>query len=368
MRKKLLALVAVGLMGTATMTACDDSDQTSDTGSSTTTGTGKARVGVILPDTSSSARWEANDAKFLRAAFAAGGVPVDIQNAKGDKANFEKIADTMINTGVKVLIIVNLDAASARSVLQKARAKRIPTIDYDRLSLNGGADYYVSFDNVEVGRFQGLGLKKCLAALNVKNPVVAELNGSPTDNNATLFKQGYDKILQPLYDNAEYTKGPDQSVPEWDNDESGVIFSQMLDQRPDINGVLVANDGMAGAVLKVLKKKGLNGKIPITGQDATVEGLQNILSGDQCVTVYKAIQPEAQAAANLAIQLFKGQKPVVDGKLKDPESGAYVPFVSLKPESIEIDTVKNVVADGFVTKKDLCTAAYAQLCKDHGVK
>jgi D-xylose transport system substrate-binding protein len=369
MRKKLLALATVGLLATVTMTACDDSDQSSNAGSgSTGSGSGKARVGVILPDTKSSQRWGTDDPKFLKAAFDAAGVPVEIVNAQGDRANFVKIGTDMVNSGVKVLIIANLDSDTGKAVLDKAKEKKIPTIDYDRLTLNGGADYYVSFDNEQVGEQQAYGLMNCLKQTKAKNPVIAELNGSPTDNNATLFKAGYDSLLQPKYDSAEYTKGPDQSVPDWDNDEGGKIFQQMIDQQPKIDGVLAANDGLGGAVIKILRKKGLNGKVPVTGQDATVEGLQNLLLGDQCVTIYKAIKPEAQTAANLAVQLFKGDKPSVRGQLKDPESGAYVPFASLSPRSINVNQINIVVDDGFIAKKDLCAGKFAALCAEHGIK
>jgi D-xylose transport system substrate-binding protein len=370
MRKKLLALATVGLLATVTMTACDDSNQSSDAsgGSGSGSGSGKARVGVILPDTKSSQRWGTDDPKFLKAAFDAAGVPVEIVNAQGDRANFVKIGTDMVNSGVKVLIIANLDSDTGKAVLDKAKEKKIPTIDYDRLTLNGGADYYVSFDNEQVGQYQAYGLMNCLKLKGVKNPVIAELNGSPTDNNATLFKNGYDSLLQPKYDTAAYTKGPDQSVPDWDNEEGGKIFQQMIDQQPKIDGVLAANDGLGGAVIKVLRAKGRNGKVPVTGQDATLEGLQNLLLGDQCVTIYKQIKPEAETAANLAVQLFKGQKPAVRGQLKDPESGAYVPFASLTPKSINVDQVYEVVDDGFVAKKDLCAGKFAKLCTKYKVK
>jgi D-xylose transport system substrate-binding protein len=143
----------------------------------------------------------------------------------------------------------------------------------------------------------------------------------------------------------------------------------MLSQWPGINGVLSANDGLGGAVIKVLRKKGLNGKIPVTGQDATLEGLQNILSGDQCMTVYKPIGPEAQTAANLAIQVFKGQQPVFgpDERIKDPESGAYVPFRKLTPSSITVDKIQTVVDDEFVDYKALCAGKYLKLCKAHKI-
>ncbi|MEU8819459.1 substrate-binding domain-containing protein [Actinoplanes sp. NPDC048796] len=360
MRKKLLALAMAGVMATATMTACDDSDDSSDASNTSTSGGGKARVGVILPDTVSSQRWGNDDPKYLKKAFDAAGIPVEIQNAQGDEANFVKIGDSMINSGVKVLIIANLDAASGKTVLDKARENKIPTIDYDRLTLNGGADYYVSFDNNEVGQLQAQELKACLKG--VTNPTIAELNGSKADNNATLFKEGYDAELQPLFDSAQAKKGPDQWVPDWDPKEAEKMFTQMLQQVPDIDGVLAANDGIAGAVIKVLKKKGLNKKVPVTGQDATLEGLQALLTGDQCVTIFKPLEQEAAAAANLAIALFKGQKPQVSDQIKDPESGAYIPFKSILPQAITSKTINNVVKAGFVDKAKLCAGAYAKLC------
>ncbi len=353
MRKEMLALAAVGLLATAAMTGCDDSDGGSDGSSGgTTTGSGEARVGVILPDTKSSQRWGTDDPKYFKEAFAAAGVKVEIQNAQGDKENFKRIGFSMIESGVKVLIIANLDAASGKAVLDRARAEKIPTIDYDRLTLNGGANYYVSFDNKKVGQLQGLALSTCLAGK--RNPIVAQLNGSPTDNNATLFKAGYDSVLQPKYDEAAFTKGPEQWVPEWDNDEAGKIFEQMLEQQPRIGGVLAANDGIGNAVIEVLRKRGLAGKIPVTGQDATLQGMQNLLTREQCVTVYKGIKPEAQTAARVAVELFKGGKPSAPDQIKDPESGGYVPFFPLEPVAVTLDNINEVGDDGFVPTDQLC--------------
>ena len=376
MRKAMLALAAVGLLAAGSMTACtkdEGSNGSSGTSGNNGSGSGPGKVGVILPDTETSARWKNDDPKYLEARFKTAGVPVDIKNAEGDKARFVAMGEQMIREGAKVLIIANLDSPSGKAVIDKAKAAKVKTIDYDRLTLNGAADYYVSFDGVEVGRQQGRELVKCLADQKAVNPVVAEVNGSPTDNNATLFKQGYDSILQPLYDEAKYTKGPDQSVPDWVNSEGGKIFEQMWSQQPRIRGVLVANDGMAGAVIDVLKKKKMNGKIPVTGQDATLEGLQNILTGDQCMTVYKANRLEANAAANAAIALYKGQ--VVDkesvgediGQLKDPESGAYIAFVNLAPKAITKANIQDVITDGFISKKELCAGKFAQLCEDNGL-
>ncbi|BCJ46527.1 sugar ABC transporter substrate-binding protein [Actinoplanes ianthinogenes] len=376
MRKALLALVAAGLMTSVTLTACDDGGDGGDSGDSSTTtsnatssGKGKNGVGVILPDSKSSTRWKNDDPKYLEAAFKSANVPYEIQNAEGDKEAFKGIADAMIRSGVKVLMIANLDSISGKAVIDNAKSHKIPVIDYDRLTLNGGADFYVSFNNETVGQMQAQGLINCLTAQKADRPIIAELNGSPTDNNATLFKSGYDSVLQQQYDNNVYVKGPDQFVPDWDNDEGKEIFAQMLKQWPKVGGVLAANDGLGNAAIQVLKSKGLNGKVPVTGQDATVEGLQNIIAGDQCMTVYKSLKEEAGSAADLAISLVKGEKKTAKDKVKDPESGAYVASVLLQPKLITATNIMSeVVKDGFVTTKDICTAKFTRACKKYGLQ
>jgi len=373
MRKGLLSIGAAAVALSFGLTACG-----SDNGGGTTAASGgassapasaakKGKIGVILPDSKSSARWETADRKYLDEAFTAAGIDHDIQNAQGDKTAFQTIADQMITNGATVLVIVNLDSGTGKAVLDKAKAQGVATIDYDRLTLNGNADYYVSFDNTAVGKLQGEGLVKCLTDDKASKPIIAELNGSPTDNNATLFKQGYDGVLQSKYDSGDYVKGPDQSVPDWDNAQAGTIFEQMLTQEPKIAGVLAANDGLGNAAIAVLKKQKLNGKVPVTGQDATVQGLQNILKGDQCMTVYKAVKQEADATAQHAIALAQGQKPAASGTVKDTESGKDVPAVLLTPVAIYKDNVKDVVADGYVSKDELCTGDFASKCADAGI-
>ncbi|MFI5935662.1 sugar ABC transporter substrate-binding protein [Actinoplanes sp. NPDC051494] len=343
MRKRIALLAAAGLLAGG-VTACG-------TGSDGLPG----KVGVILPDTATSQRWDSYDKKYLRAAFDRAGVTADIQNAQGDKNQFLTLADGMIADGVTVLMIVNLDAGTGRAVLGRARAAGVHTIDYDRLTPDGGADYHVSFDNVAVGRLQGEGLIKCLAGAKADRPMVAALNGSPTDNNATLFAEGYNAVLDPRYADGTFVKGPDESVPAWDNAQAATIFEQMLTEHRQIRGVLAANDGLSNAVISVLRKQGLNGRIPVTGQDATVQGLRNILAGDQCMTVYKAIEDEAEVAAGLAVALARGDR--------EPAT----PTVLLTPQAIYQDNVNDVVKDGFVTKEQLCTGEFARLCTDHGV-
>jgi D-xylose transport system substrate-binding protein len=362
MRRGIIALAAAVLLAVTGLTACGGDDGDSGGGDK------KPKIGVILPDSKSSARWETADRKYLEEAFKAAGVDYDIQNAQNDKNAFQTIADQMLTSGVTALMIVNLDSGTGKAVLDKAKNQGVPTIDYDRLTLGGSASYYVSFDNVAVGRLQGEGLVKCLTASGKQKPVVAYLNGSPTDNNATLFKEGYDGDLKPKFDSGEYVKGPDQSVPEWDNAQAATIFEQMMTStQGKIDGVLSANDGLGNAALTVLKKNNLNGKVPVTGQDATVQGLQNVLLGDQCMTVYKAIKKEAEAAAELAIGLAKGEKKDTGKTVKDPEGNRDVPAVLLEPQSITKENVKAVVDDGFVTKAELCTGAVAAKCTEAGI-
>jgi D-xylose transport system substrate-binding protein len=365
MRRRFLNVVAAVAALTLVLAACGGGDD--DGGGTAAGGGGKTpKIGVILPDTKSSARWETADKPLLEAAFKAAGVDYDIQNAQGDKTQFQTIADQMITGGANVLMIVNLDSGTGKAVLDKAKSQGVATIDYDRLTLNGGAQYYVSFDNVAVGTLQGEGLAKCLEEKGKSSGNIVYLNGSPTDNNATLFKQGYDGVLSKM---PQYKKLDDQSVPDWDNQQAGTIFEQMYTKADGkIDGVLAANDGLGNAVIAILKKNNANGEVPVTGQDATVQGLQNILAGDQCMTVYKAIKQEADAAAKLAIGLAKGEQQSAPDTVKDPESGADVPAVLLEPQAITIENINDVVADGFVTKEQVCTGPYAARCAEAGIE
>ncbi|MFI5931460.1 sugar ABC transporter substrate-binding protein [Actinoplanes sp. NPDC051494] len=368
MRSTICALATIGLLTIGSLTACTEDNGAGGGSGDKVRADGTGTIGVILPDTESSQRWGTDDPKLLKAAFAAAGVPAVIQNAEGDTDKFKSIADTMIAGGAKVLMIVSLDAESGKAVIDKAKSIGIKTIDYDRLTLNGGADYYVSFDNTAVGDLQGKGLARCLTERQVTLPKIAYLNGSPSDNNATLFKDGYDSFLEPRYAQGEYLKGPDQSVDDWDAALGGTIFREMWSQTGGtIGGVLAANDGLAEAAITVLRENKKNGVVPVTGQDATVAGLQNILADDQCMTVYKPIKKEADAAADLAIKLFKGQDAVAEERVKDPESGAFVPAVLEVPQAIFKADVVSVIKDGFVEKKAVCAGRFADLCAPNGI-
>jgi D-xylose transport system substrate-binding protein len=361
------AVMASGLL----LAGCGSNDTPSE-GTTEDGGDGGTtpKVGVILPDTKSSARWETADAKYLKEAFEAAGVEYDIQNAQGDASQFQTIADQMITSGVNVLMIVNLDSGSGKAVLKKAQDQGIATIDYDRLTLGGGADFYVSFDNTKVGQLQGEGLQKCLDDAGKTTANIAMLNGSPTDNNATLFKAGAVAALQEKTTSGDYTVVADQAVEKWDNQIAGTIFEQMWTETSGkIDGVLAANDGLGNAAIAILKKNGVNGTIPVTGQDATDQGLQNILAGDQCMTVYKAVKKEADAASALAVALAKGEDTasLATGTVTDTETNKEVKSVLLDPESIFFANVKDVIADGYTTKEKVCTAELAAKCTEAGI-
>ena len=367
----LAAACALVLSGCGGDDADDETATTGGGGEATAApeGEGGGSVGVILPDATTSPRWEANDRPLLQAAFEEAGVEADIQNADGDTSKFASICDSMINAGVAVLLITNLDSESGSACLGKAQDAGIETIDYDRLTLGGGASYYVSFDNVAVGRLMGEGLTKCLTDAGKTEANVVLIDGDPTDNNAALFKQGYVEALQPKVDAGEYTIVGEQTG-EWNDEKAGTAFEQIYTQNGgEVDGVVSANDTMAGGIIARLKAVGANGEIPVTGQDASVAGLQAILTGDQCMTVYKAIEKEANAASELAIALANGEDPssLATGTVKDTVLDVDVPSVLEEPTAIYKDNVKDVIDDGYQTAEDVCAGPAAAACTELGI-
>jgi D-xylose transport system substrate-binding protein len=321
---------------------------------------GGGKAGFILPDSASSVRWESFDRPLIEAACAEAGIECDIQNAEGDKNNMATIADQMIADGVGVLAIVNLDSESGAAIQEKAAAAGVKNIDYDRLTLGGAADVYVSFDNVAVGTAQGEGIIECLGGAGaVEGKKIIQLHGSPTDNNATLFKQGYQDAIA---DSGLETVG-EEAVPDWDNAEGGVIFEQLLTAAGgEVDGVLVANDGLSLAAQQVLADAGLT--VPTTGQDATLEGLRAILQGTQCMTVYKPVVEEANGAVAAAVALLNGTDLGANATINNEV--ADIPYVQAEITPIYIDDVKIPVADGFVPFDEVC-AGIEDLCEANGV-
>jgi D-xylose transport system substrate-binding protein len=319
-----------------------------------------ADVCVLLPDTKSSTRYTLFDAPLLAAAFQKAGVTANIVNAQGDPQKMRSQADDCITNGAKVVLLDALDPGSGASITNAVVTGGAKVIDYDRLVPKSKAKLYVSFDNVKVGKLQGLGLVAGLRAKGMmsKKPVVVELNGAVTDNNAKLFKQGYDSILGPLYKKGVLVKGAagDQWT-NWDPIKAQTIFEQMLARNNNkIDAALSANDGIAGAVISTLQNKGLK-PIPVTGQDATPTGVQYIISGWQSGTIYKPTKLEANTAAKAAIALLHNQAVKTNAKVSGMRS------ILLTPVWVTKKNYTILFRDGQVKKGAVCVGKYAKYCK-----
>jgi D-xylose transport system substrate-binding protein len=324
-------------------------------------------IAVLLPDSASSARWEADDRRFFEQAFDAAGVKYSIVNAEGDARTQQTQAEQAITNGAKVILLVNLDSGSGAAIIAQAREAGVKVIDYDRLTIEGpGADIYVSFDNVAVGRLMGETLEPLIDALPANPKRVVQLNGSPTDNNATLFREGYYSVAKPHYDAGDWELVADQAVPDWDNQQALVIYEQILTAaNGDVDATFAANDGLANSVISALKSQGLD-PMPLSGQDATVGGIQNILSGWQSMTVYKPIKLEAEAAAKAAIALLNGEdvSTLANDTLNNGQND--VPFMKLTPIAVTKDNIaETVIADGFRTWDEICVGEFEQYCPEN---
>jgi D-xylose transport system substrate-binding protein len=331
-------------------------------------GTGGAttasRACVILPDSASSPRWENGDRPALTKAFTDAGFEADVQNAQGDTNKYATIADQELTKGCGVMILTDYNGAAV-AVTQKAQKQGIPVIAYDRPITTGSseapkmlADYYVSFDNEQVGELEGQsvvdGLKT--AGKDAATATVVYMGGDPADGNAKLFHDGAVKVMS-----AAGIKPAAEPTGVWDGDKTATNFEQALTSLGGkVDAVWVANDTNAAGVITVLDKNGL--KVPVSGQDASTAGLQNVLLGKQTATVYKPFKLEADAASKLAIQLLKGQKPSVDKSLYGK------PFIATTPILVTADKVQSVVDAGDAKASDICTAAVAAACTQYGVK
>jgi D-xylose transport system substrate-binding protein len=376
MRKSAVGLIVVGVAASLAMSACSSSKKNTPTtpaGGATSASSsaaggaidGKgAKVGAIMPDTQSSNRWITSDPEAIKAQCLKDNLKCDVENANNDAGQMATIAQTMINNGVKVLLIVNLDSASAAKIESDAKAKGVITIDYDRLTLGGSASVYVSFDGVAVGTAQGNALVKCPQVQGKSAVNYVDINGSKTDNNATLFKNGYDGVLSKQ---AGWKKLDDQWIDKWDNQQAGVTFESMLNAHKDLNAVMVANDGMANSVITALKKQSLNGKVAVSGQDATVDGLKHIMDGDQCFTIYKPSKLEAIPAVDAAAVLATGGVPNTTATVTDTQTGKKVPAILATPIAIDKSNVADPINDGYTPKAQTCTGAYAAKCTAAGV-
>jgi len=334
---------------------------------------GKGSVAVILPDTVSSTRYVEFDAPYLKESFAKAGLKTSqysVQNALGSDSTQFSDAQTAITKGASVLLVDPLDSGVGAHIESYAKAHGVVVIDYDRLTLGGTRKYYVSFNNVVVGQKMGQGMVTCVAAWGVKKPQLIVMKGAPTDNNATLFAQGYNGVLAP-----HFTSGwKDVSNPAgtWDPPTALSEFQQQFTAHPNINAALIPNDENAAPIIHYLQNKGVKAKtFPTTGQDATLTGLQNILAGYQCGTVYKPIYLEAQAAAALALYVRAGVPAptgLLNGTTADPQTKTKVASVLLTPTWVTTANMNDtVIADHFVPASQLCKGKYAAECTAAGI-
>src|SRR6478672_5305336 len=326
---------------------------------------GKGKIGVLLPDTTSSTRYVQYDAPYLKKAFEAAGLSSSdykIDNAHGSVTTMQQQAEADITAGASVLLIDPLDPGSGAAIEKNAESKGLKVIDYDRLVTGGPADrYYVSFNNVQVGKLIGQGEVDCISAWHVNNPNILIMDGDPSDNNAKLFAQGYNGVLNPKFNDGTYTK-VGEPAGTWDPPTAQRTFEQQLTAHSNINAVVTPNDDNANAVIATIKSRKIPpNTFPTTGQDASPPGLQNILRGYQCGTVYKPIYLEAQAAAALAMYLRAGQTPpssLVNATTKDTTLGQDIKSVYTTPIWVTADNMADtVVKDGAVKVSDLCTGA-----------
>ena len=354
------------------------------------TSAGTGLVGVLLPDTTTSARYVSYDLPYLTQAFTAAGYKTTdfkIDNAGGVDATQLSMAQADITAGAKVLVADPIDATVGNQIQAAAAAAGIPMISYDRATFQGTNTYYVSFDNVQVGKLIGQGFMQCVSDWSVASPMVFELDGGEdTDPNAISFAAGYNNVLwgTPLTNATTlqagttnsngYTLVGDQIAPGWANDKGGTIFTQAYTANKNINATVEANDGLANAVITALKAAGVPAKkIPTTGQDATLQGMESILQGFQCGSVYKPIYLEAQAAVALATYLRAGQTPpaaLVNGTTTDPKNSATTePAVLETPEWVNAANMEStVIADKFISATDLCTAVGQSVCTSAGIQ
>jgi D-xylose transport system substrate-binding protein len=335
---------------------------------------GKGNIAVILPDTVTSARYTEFDAPYLAQALEAAGLSptqFSVQNAQGSDATELTDAQEAITKGASVLVMDPLDSTVGASIENYAKSHGVPVVDYDRLTLGGSRKYYVSFDNVQVGKLIGQGFVSCVNAWHVSKPNVLVMKGAPTDNNATLFAEGYMGVLNPLFSSGKY-KLVGTPPGTWDPPTAETEFQQQFTAHKNINSAVVPNDENAAPIIHYLQTLHVKAKtFPITGQDATLVGLQNILAGYQCGTVYKPIYLEAQAAAALAVYLRAGVKPpasLVNKSVTDSQTHASVPSVLLPPEWVTPSNMAStVIKDQFVPPQQLCVGSYVAACKANGI-
>jgi D-xylose transport system substrate-binding protein len=373
---KWVTVVAAAALtfGVAACGSDDNNSSTTSSNSAASTGSSSSsaktgKIALLLPE-SKTARYESQDRPSFTAKLKelCSGCDLIYSNADQDAAKQQSQAEAALTNGAKVIVLDPVDSASAASIVTRAAQQRVPVISYDRLILNSKPAYYISFDNVKVGQLQGQSLVDKLKA-DGKSGSIVMINGAPTDNNAKLFKQGAHSVI----DKSGLKVAKEYDTPDWSQDKAQSEMEQAITAlgKNGFVGVYSANDGNAAGIVAAMKSNGVDPtKIPITGQDAQLDGVQRILAGQQYMTVYKAIKPEAEAAAQLAVNLLQGTKPaagVVNGTTNNGTID--VPSVLLRPVAVTKDNVKDtIIADGFWKASQICVGQYAAACKSAGIQ
>jgi len=388
-RKHRAALVAAATVFLLVAAAC--ANEEGGGGGTPTGGEEGGSIWVLLPDTATSDRWEKDDRRFFGETFEAAGLSegpdFTIVNAEGDATTQQSQAEQAIADGASVIVMTSIDTGSGATIIDTAKEAGVQVIEYDRFNTGGsGGAVYVSFDNVQVGAKMAEAMEPAIDALGLDQPQVVMLNGGEEDNNSKLFRQGYAETVEARVAAGDWALVADQFVPGWDNAQAQTIMEQILvDASNKVDAVFAANDGLANSTINAVKAAGI-GPIPVSGQDATSEGMQNILLGNQTVSVYKPIQDEAGVAAAVALALRAGEgfedaatgyqstlpsggssisiigiEAATGNPADSPTGDGIVPYVALVPIGVTADNMADtVIADGFRTIEEICTGDVAE--------
>jgi D-xylose transport system substrate-binding protein len=368
-RFRWLAVIA-SLVAALALAACgDDDDGGGDGGGGGGDGGGGGgSIALLLPE-SKTARYESQDRPNFerKVEELCPDCEIIYSNADQDAAKQQQQAEAAITQGAEVLVLDPVDAASAGAVVQRAKQSDIPVVSYDRLITDADIDYYISFDNEKVGQLQGESLVSKLEEDGAEGDIVM-INGAPTDNNAKLFKQGAHSVI----DESPFNVAKEYDTPDWSPDKAQQEMDQAITAvgKDGFVGVYAANDGTAGGAIAAMKGQGIDPKTrPTTGQDAELAAIQRILIGEQYMTVYKAIKPEAEAAAELAVALVRGEEPTADTSETVPNGMKDVPSILLEPVAVTKENIKDtIVKDEFWPVEDICTGKYAAACEEAGIQ
>ena len=385
----LVVALAVGVLAFVAAGCGGDDDASGDTTETTASG-GEcdSTIWVLLPDSATSPRWETDDRKYFEDAFTEAGVDFNIVNSEGSAVTQQSQAEQAIADGAEVIVLTSNDTGSGATIIDIAKEAGVKVVEYDRFNTGGaGGDAYVSFDNEEVGRKMAEVLEPEIDALDVDTPAVVMLNGGEEDNNSFQFRAGYAETVEEKVDSGDWTLAADQHVPGWGaNGEGQGIMEQILtDNNNEINGVFAANDNLAQQAINALEAAGVE-NIPVSGQDASAAGMQNIVLGKQTMSTYKPFNDQGKVAADVAVALCNGEdfeeaatsfeSDLASGgssvsiigidtesgeATESPDEEGSIPYVSLVPIGVTVDNIMDtVVADNFRTIEEICTGDTAE--------